>query len=203
MATSSLSVTARKLPVTASVSATPRRSPAWRSARPSRGQIEVRDTDDLARELTIQEGAVPSALAPMLPVLFVPNGRLLGALQSLISGVYKGPFAGFRPSLPSSTTMPAALCAGRRQALLSWPGAKDRRFTRVSTRRCRARECGGRQLREEPAGRHRDGPSAGDGASARRRGDGADRTSGVVDHKCRVFDGALMLAIRPCTRGFM
>ena len=57
------------------------------------GQLEIRDLDDLSKEMIIQEGAVPSALAPMLPVLFVPNGRLLGALHSLVSGVYKGPFA--------------------------------------------------------------------------------------------------------------
>ena len=60
------------------------------------GQIEIVDEDDLARSLTIQEGVLPSALAPILPVLFLPNGRLLGALQSLVSGVYKGPFAGLQ-----------------------------------------------------------------------------------------------------------
>src|SRR5690606_32737566 len=57
------------------------------------GQIELRDSADLANELTVQEGVLPSALAPVLPVLFMPNGRLLGAVQSLVSGVYKGPFA--------------------------------------------------------------------------------------------------------------
>ena len=60
------------------------------------GQIEIVDEDDLARSLTIQEGVLPSTLAPVLPVLFLPNGRLLGALQSLVSGVYKGPFAGLQ-----------------------------------------------------------------------------------------------------------
>ena len=33
---------------------------------------------------------------PILPMLFVPNGRILGALQSLIKGVYQGPFAGLQ-----------------------------------------------------------------------------------------------------------
>ena len=45
------------------------------------GQIEIVDEHDLANSLTIQEGVLPSALAPMLPALFIPNGRLLGALQ--------------------------------------------------------------------------------------------------------------------------
>src|SRR4029079_13623265 len=37
------------------------------------GQIEIVDEHDLARSLTIQEGVLPSALAPMLPALFIPN----------------------------------------------------------------------------------------------------------------------------------
>ena len=57
------------------------------------GQLEVDDAMNLANELRVQEGVMPSALAPVLPVLFIPNGRLLGALQSLVNGVYKGPFA--------------------------------------------------------------------------------------------------------------
>src|SRR5690606_5869397 len=57
------------------------------------GQIEIDDASDLSMELRVQEGVLPSALAPALPVLFIPNGRLLGALQSLVAGVYKGPFA--------------------------------------------------------------------------------------------------------------
>ena len=39
----------------------------------------------------IQEGVLPSALAPLLPVFFVSGGRLLGAAESLIKGVYQGP----------------------------------------------------------------------------------------------------------------
>src|SRR4029079_13273092 len=57
------------------------------------GQLEIDDETTLANELRVQEGVLPSALAPVLPVLFIPNGRLLGALQSLVNGVYKGPFA--------------------------------------------------------------------------------------------------------------
>jgi cholesterol oxidase len=48
------------------------------------GQIEIVDQVDLERSLTIQEGVLPSALAPLLPALFLPNGRILGALHSLI-----------------------------------------------------------------------------------------------------------------------
>jgi cholesterol oxidase len=68
------------------------------------GQIEFDDESDLSQELRVQEGVLPSALAPVLPVLFIPNGRLLGALQSLINGVYKGPSPGCRRFSPSRTT---------------------------------------------------------------------------------------------------
>ena len=57
------------------------------------GQIDIHDKDDLANEMHIQEGALPSSFAPVLPVMFVPNGRLLGALSALVNGVYKGPLA--------------------------------------------------------------------------------------------------------------
>ena len=43
--------------------------------------------------MIVQEGVLPSALAPLLPVFFIPGGRLLGAAQSLIKGVYHGPLS--------------------------------------------------------------------------------------------------------------
>ena len=43
--------------------------------------------------MILQEGVLPSALAPLLPVFFIAGGRLLGAAQSLIKGVYQGPLS--------------------------------------------------------------------------------------------------------------
>ena len=43
--------------------------------------------------MILQEGVMPSALAPLLPVFFIAGGRLLGAAQSLIKGVYHGPLS--------------------------------------------------------------------------------------------------------------
>ncbi len=90
------------------------------------GQLEIRDALDLSMELCIQEGVVPSALASALPVMFLPNGRLLGALQSLVSGVYKGPFASLQTFFAVSHDSASGRFAldGDRLAL-SWPGAKD------------------------------------------------------------------------------
>lgn len=89
-------------------------------------QLDITDPDNLDNEMRIQEGALPSAFAPALPVMFLPNGRLLGALQSLVSGVYKGPFAALQTFFAVSHDRAAGRLAldGDRLAL-SWPGARD------------------------------------------------------------------------------
>src|SRR5205814_6192633 len=90
------------------------------------GQIEIVDNDDLAKSLTIQEGVMPSALAPLLPALFIPNGRLLGALKSLIAGVYKGPFASLQTFFAVSHDSASGRLALEDDRLaLSWPSGKD------------------------------------------------------------------------------
>ena len=57
------------------------------------GQIELPDGVELDRSIILQEGVLPSPLAPLLPVFFIAGGRLLGAAQSLIKGVYQGPLS--------------------------------------------------------------------------------------------------------------
>jgi cholesterol oxidase len=125
------------------------------------GQIELVDEKDLANSLTIQEGVLPSALAPILPVMFIPNGRLLGAIQSLVAGVYKGPFR----ARGRSRHGPLAGREGRAglQATGRGAGGAGRQV--------------GRQLRQEPAGGNGDGTAARHRASAGRlrHGSGARR----------------------------
>ena len=155
------------------------------------GQIDIVDATTLANELHIQEGAMPSALAPALPLMFLPNGRLLGALQSLISGVYKGPFAGLQMFFAVSHDSAAGrlkLVDGRLQ--LVWPDAKDepvygRLDKALSALVERAggayvkNPLAGTVMGHQPATAH---PLGGCGM-------GADSASGVVDHKGRVFAG--------------
>lgn len=155
------------------------------------GQIEIVDGEDLVKSLTIQEGVLPSALAPILPVLFVPNGRLLGALQSLIAGVYKGPFARLQTFFAVSHDS-----AGGRLVLeddsiaLRWPTAKDepvyRRLDAVLE--ALVTEVGGSYVKnplagtlmgQQPATAH----PLGGCRIGRELGDG------VVNHKSQVFDG--------------
>ncbi len=74
--------------------------------------------------LTIQEGVLPSALAPILPVLFVPNGRLLGALRASSSGVYKGPFASLQTFFAvSHDSASGRLVLENDRLALAWPTA--------------------------------------------------------------------------------
>jgi cholesterol oxidase len=153
------------------------------------GQIEIRSADDLALEITVQEGAMPSALAPILPVMFVPNGRLLGALQSLVAGVYKGPFASLQTFFAvSHDSASGRLLLDGDRLELSWPGVGDEPvFKRLD-------ELLGGLVRRS-GGSYVKNPLAGSvmghqPATAHPLGGcpmGADVESGVVDHRCRAF----------------
>ena len=156
------------------------------------GQIEIVDADDLAKSLTIQEGVLPSALAPLLPALFIPNGRLIGALKSLIAGVYKGPFASLQTFFAvSHDSASGRLVLEDDRLALSWPGAADEPVYRRLDAALEAlvRRAGGSYVKnplagtmmgQQPATAH---PLGGCGI-------GRDRGAGVVDHKCRVFDAS-------------
>jgi cholesterol oxidase len=155
------------------------------------GQIEIHDPEDLSLGLCIQEGVMPSALAPMLPVLFVPNGRLLGALQSLVSGVYKGPFARLQTFFAvSHDSASGRFDLDGDRLRLSWPGAMDEPvYKRLDDMLSKlVGEVGGSYVKNplagtvmghQPATAH---PLGGCGM-------GHDRQTGTVDHKSRVFDG--------------
>jgi cholesterol oxidase len=155
------------------------------------GQIEIVDEADLAGSLTIQEGVLPSALAPLLPVLFLPNGRLLGALQSLVSGVYKGPFANLQTFFAvSHDSASGRLALEEGRLALAWPGAQDepvyKRLDEALAALVKAaggsyvkNPLAGTMMGRQPATAH---PLGGCGM-------GRDLGEGVVDHKCQVFDG--------------
>jgi cholesterol oxidase len=156
------------------------------------GQIEIVDPGDLDKSMIIQEGAMPSALAPALPVMFLPNGRLLGALQSLVSGVYKGPFAGLQTFFAvSHDSASGRLVLDGDRLAVSWPGAKDEPVHERIDKALEALvgQAGGSYVKNplagsvmghQPATAH---PLGGCGM-------GADRTTGVVNHKGEVFDAA-------------
>jgi cholesterol oxidase len=156
------------------------------------GQIEIVDEEDLARSLTIQEGVLPSALAPILPALFLPNGRLLGALQSLISGVYRGPFANLQTFFAvSHDSASGRLVLENDRVCLSWPRASEEPvYQRVDAAlEALVKRAGGRYVKNplagtlmgrQPATAH---PLGGCGM-------GRESGDGVVNHKGQVFDAS-------------
>ena len=203
-ATSSPSATAPSCRSTPSASGIRPRSTAWMSAPASRARSRSSTRHELANSLTIQEGVLPSALAPILPVLFVPNGRLLGALQSLISGVYKGPFAQpadvlrrlarQRVGAAGAGGRPRGAALARRPRTSRCIGGSTRRWRRWCTRAGGSyvkNPLAGTVMGHQPATAH---PLGGCGM-------GRERGDGVVNHKCQVFDGRLAPARLPCTRG--
>jgi cholesterol oxidase len=155
------------------------------------GQIEIEDASELDSSLTIQEGVLPSALAPLLPVLFIPNGRLLGALQSLVSGVYKGPFANLQTFFAvSHDSASGRLVLEDDRVALRWPAAQEepvyRRLDAALATLVQAaggayvkNPLAGTMMGRQPATAH---PLGGCGM-------GRDRGGGVVNHKCQVLDG--------------
>ncbi len=153
------------------------------------GQIEIRSDSDFDLDMNIEEGVLPSALAPVLPVLFVPNGRLLGALQSLVSGVYKGPFSKLQTYFAvSHDTAAGRLALDEDELRLSWPGAKDEPvFKRLDDALSKlVSELGGAYVRNPLAGT----VMGNQPSTAHPLGGCAmapDRTAGVVDHASRVF----------------
>lgn len=156
------------------------------------GQIEYRDRENLAHQLTVQEGVLPSAIAPTLPLIFIPNGRLLGALQSLIKGVYNGPFAHLQTFFAvSHDSASGALHLDGDKLALHWPGAKDEpSYQRLDAKLIAlVTQSGGTYVKNplagtvmghQPATAH---PLGGCGM-------GTERTDGVVNHKGQIFDGA-------------
>lgn len=155
------------------------------------GQIEIRDAEHLSHQLTVQEGVLPSAIAPALPLLFIPNGRLLGALQSLIKGVYNGPFAHLQTFFAVSHDSAAgAFHLDNDRLTLRWPGASgeaayqrlDAKLTELVTQSGGSyvkNPLAGTVMGHQPATAH---PLGGCGM-------GSERTDGVVNHKGQVFDG--------------
>lgn len=155
-------------------------------------QLEINDAETLENGLCVQEGVLPSSLAPVLPVMFVPNGRLLGALKSLISGVYKGPLSRLQTFFAvSHDSASGRFGLDNDRLVLRWPNAKDEPvYKRLDALLG--------QLVSGIGGTYIKNPLAGtvmgqQPATAHPLGGcvmAQDSSHGVVDHKCRVFTDA-------------
>lgn len=156
------------------------------------GEIEIRDGSTLDNSLYIQEGVLPSALAPLLPVLFLPGGRLLGAAQSLIKGVYRGPFAHLHTFfVVSHDTAAGRIVLRGDTATIDWPGVGEQPvYKRVDAVLEKAVTANGGKYVKNPLAGTFMGHTPATAHPLGGCGMGADRTLGVVNHKCRVFDGS-------------
>lgn len=156
------------------------------------GQLEIDDESVLANELRVQEGVLPSAIAPILPVLFIPNGRLLGALQSLVNGVYKGPFSKLQTFFAvSHDSASGRFVLDNDRLSLIWPTAKDEPvYARLDAMLgAVVKESGGSYVKNPLAGTvmgHQPATAHPLGGA----GMGRDRGDGAINHKGQVFDAA-------------
>ena len=153
------------------------------------GQTRLNANDALELGMYLQEGVVPSGLAPLLPLAFLPKGAVRDAAQSLLKGLYQGPFS----KLHSFFAVGQDSAAGRLilkngRLTVAWEGVADEGvYERVDAVMRQAANATGASfvknalaapmMREKPLTAH---PLGGCGM-------GADAKSGVVNHKCQVF----------------
>jgi cholesterol oxidase len=155
------------------------------------GQIELPDAHDLDRSMIVQEGVLPSALAPLLPVFFIAGGRLIGAAQSLIKGVYQGPLSHLHTFFVVSHDDAAGrISLDNGSAQVHWPGvAGDPVYARVDAALTKAAEAVGARYIKSPLSATSMGTKPATAHPLGGCGMGQDAETGVVNHKCQVFDG--------------
>jgi cholesterol oxidase len=156
------------------------------------GQIELPDGRDLDRGMILQEGVLPSALAPLLPVFFISGGRLLGAAQSLIKGVYQGPLSHLHTFFVVSHDEAAGrIRLDHGSAQIDWPGVADQPvYARVDAALTKAAEAVGARYIKSPLAATNMGTKPATAHPLGGCGMGQDAGRGVVNHKCQVFDGS-------------
>jgi cholesterol oxidase len=154
------------------------------------GQIELPDEETLDNSMVIQEGVMPSALAPLLPVFFIAGGRILGAAKSLIKGVYQGPLSRLHTFfVVSHDDAKGQIKLDKGHAQIHWPNVGEQPvYARVDAALTKAAKAVGAHyikspmaatMGTKPATAH---PLGGCGM-------GEEAASGVVNHKCQVFAG--------------
>jgi cholesterol oxidase len=155
------------------------------------GQVELADARDLDRSMIVQEGVLPSALAPLLPVFFIAGGRLLGAAESLIKGVYRGPLSHLHTFfVVSHDEAKGRIILDNGNAKVEWPGvAEEPVYARVDEALTRTAEAVGARYIKSPLAATSMGVKPATAHPLGGCGMGGDARTGVVNYKCQVFDG--------------
>jgi cholesterol oxidase len=156
------------------------------------GQIELPDAEHLDHGMIIQEGVLPSALAPLLPVFFISGGRLLGAAQSLIKGVYQGPLAHLHTFfVVSHDEARGRIRLDHGRAQIDWPNvAAQEVYARVDAALSKLANSVGARYIKSPLATTATGTKPATAHPLGGCGMGENAGTGVVNHKCQVFDGA-------------
>ncbi len=162
-------------------------------------QIELPDGNRLERSMIVQEGVLPSALAPLLPVFFIAGGRLLGAAESLIKGVYRGPLSHLHTFfVVSHDEAKGRIVLDNGSAKVEWPGAGEEPvYARVDEALTKAAEAVGARYIKSPLAATSMGTKPATAHPLGGCGMGEDAESGVVNHKCQVFDGETGDGVHP------
>jgi len=155
------------------------------------GQIELPDSSDLDHSMIIQEGVLPSALAPLLPVFFISGGRILGAAQSLIKGVYQGPLSSLQTFfVVSHDDAKGRLQLDKDSLQVHWPKVGEQPvYTRVDEALTKAAQAVGARYVKSPLATTTMGVKPATAHPLGGCGMGADAAGGVVNHKGQVFAG--------------
>ncbi len=154
-------------------------------------QLNLTDDKVLNNSIKIEEGVIPSAIAPLLPVMFVPGGRLMSAVSGLIKGVYKGPLSKTQTffAVSHDDANGQMILDKNDKLVIDWPDVKKQSYIKNvdDTLTKATKAIGGRYLKNPLA----TGVMGGKPASAHPLGGckmGNDRMDGVVNHKCQLFD---------------
>jgi cholesterol oxidase len=155
------------------------------------GQIELPDHGDLDHSMIIQEGVLPSALAPLLPVFFISGGRILGAAQSLIKGVYQGPLTSLQTFfVVSHDDARGRINLDNGSLQIAWPKVGDQPvYARVDEALTKAAQAVGARYIKSPLAATTMGVKPATAHPLGGCGMGEDASSGVVNHKGQVFAG--------------
>jgi cholesterol oxidase len=155
------------------------------------GQIELPNADDLDHSMIIQEGVLPSAIAPLLPVFFISGGRLLGAAQSLIKGVYQGPLSHLHTFfVVSHDDACGRLTLENGDLRVAWPNVAEQPvYARVDEALTKAAGAVGGRYVKNPMAATNMGTKPATAHPLGGCGMGEDAASGVVNHKCQTFAG--------------
>lgn len=173
------------------------------------GAVDLRDTDFFRDGMIIEEGAIPSPLAPLMPLAFKAAASMSGKdgngsvtdwlsehkdrIESLIQGSYEGAVHHTQVLLTMAHDDGAGEIRldehGRPR--VRWPGVARQRIIADIARRGEelARALGATWI-ENPISRRLLGKNLITVHPLGGCNIGTDRDSGVVDHKCRVFDGS-------------